>query len=243
MAAVGIPSILFVDTMSGILRFLPLTLTVSFTVLGLMLSNMPWLILGLGAIVTWALCPVWAMLGRYIPEYAGGGTSPDLFNTICSIVPGVTYMRVPSVWFALMGYFMTYIICNANNILSASPATASGYSPTPSTGMGANVLVANPVIASKNSIGVIQRKSVGLISLIAVSVLFIIIMIPRFMNQCESVAGIMLGFLWGAVMGWGLWTSFNQYKPNPLADIHGVMLGLSPGYLRHSPIACTPPTS
>ena len=46
----GIPSILFVDTLSGILRFLPLTLTLTFVFLGIMLNNMPWLIAGFGVL-------------------------------------------------------------------------------------------------------------------------------------------------------------------------------------------------
>ena len=236
MAAVGIPSILFVDTMSGILRFLPLTLTVSFIVLGIMLNNMPWLIAGTSAIALWAIV---SGIGALFNNIISGGPSPPLFNTVCSIVPGMTYLKFPSVWFALMGYFMAYIICNANHIYTASPAVASGYNPT---GMGSKVQVASPVVASKNSIGVVQRKSVGLISLIAVSVLFVIIMIPRFMNQCESTLGILSGLLLGSGFGWAMWFSANK-NSNPLADIHGVMLGLSPGYLRHSPIACTPPPS
>jgi|LauGreDrversion4_1035100.scaffolds.fasta_scaffold32488_2 hypothetical protein len=238
MAAVGIPAILFVDTMSGVLRFLPLTLTVSFIGLGIMLNNMPWLIAGGAAVALWALISVCgALIGVKIPEWLGGGMTPALFDTICSIVPGISYTKIPSVWFALMGYFMTYIICNANHVYTASPATASGYNPA---GMGSNVLVANPVVASKNAIGVVQRKSVGLISLIAVSVLFVIIMIPRFMNQCESILGILSGLTLGSLWGWAMWASANTNNNNPLADIHGVMLGLSPGYLRHSPIACTP---
>ena len=238
MAAVGIPSILFVDTMSGVLRFLPLTLTVSFIGLGIMLNNMPWLIAGGAAVALWAIISVLGtLIGVKIPESLGGGTTPALFDTICSIIPGIAYNKIPSVWFALMGYFMTYIICNANHVYTASPAIASGYNPA---GMGSSVLAANPVVASKNAIGVVQRKSVGLISLIAVSVLFVIIMIPRFMNQCESILGILSGLTVGSLWGWAMWASANTNNNNPLADIHGVMLGLSPGYLRHSPIACTP---
>ena len=238
MAAAGIPSILFVDTMSGILRFLPLTLTVSFIGLGIMLNNMPWLIAGTSAVALWAIVSgLGALIGIKIPESWGGGISPSLFDTICSIVPGMSYIRVPSLWFALMGYFMAYIICNANHVYTASPAAPSGYSPT---GMGSHVQTAAPQVASKNSIGVVQRKSVGLISLIAVSVLFVIIMIPRFMNQCESILGILSGLTIGSLFGWAMWASANTNTNNPLADIHGVMLGLSPGYLRHSPIACTP---
>jgi len=238
MAAAGIPSILFVDTMSGILRFLPLTLTVSFIGLGIMLNNMPWLIAGTSAVALWAIVSgLGALVGIKIPASWGGGESPALFNTLCSIVPGMTYIKIPSVWFALMGYFMAYIICNANHVYTASPATASGYSPT---GMGSHVQTSSPQVASKNSIGVVQRRSVGLISLIAVSVLFVIIMIPRFMNQCESTLGILSGLTLGSLFGWAMWASANTNTNNPLADIHGVMLGLSPGYLRHSPIACTP---
>jgi hypothetical protein len=238
MAAVGIPSILFVDTMSGILRFLPLTLTVSFIGLGIMLNNMPWLIAGTSAVALWAIVSgLGSLFNNIIPVSLGGGPAPAVFNTVCSIVPGMTYMKFPSVWFALMGYFMAYIICNANNIYTALPAIASGYNPA---GMGSKVQVASPVVASKNSIGVIQRKSVGLISLIAVSVLFMIIMIPRFMNQCESTLGILSGLTLGSLWGWAMWASANTNTNNPLADIHGVMLGLSPGYLRHSPIACLP---
>jgi len=227
--------------MSGILRFLPLTLTVSFLILGIMLNNMPWLIAGVAAVTLWAgIAGIGTAVTNLIPAWLGGGEPPHLFTTICSLIPGATYLKVPSVWFALMGYFMTYIICNANNIFTATPATASGYNPA---GMGSHVLVASPVVASRNSIGVVQRRSVGMISLIAVSILFMIIMIPRFMNQCESTLGIVSGLLLGSLWGWGMWASANTNTNNPLADIHGVMLGLSPGYLRHTPIACTPSPS
>jgi len=248
MAAVaGIPTILFVDTMSGILRFLPLTLTVSFVTLGIMLNNMPWLLAGVGAIALWACNAILHLLGFRIPAgltpLLGGGVSPAVYDTTCSIIPGITYVQVPSMWFSLMGYFMSYILCNASNIYNAEPKAALGYGKGSNAGMGSQVMTAGTVVASSNSIGVLQRKSVGLISIIAVSVLFAIIMIPRFTNQCESTFGVILGLTIGAFAGWGIWSAINSNKTNPLADIHGVMLGLSPGYLRHSPIACTPPES
>jgi len=54
---------------------------------------------------------------------------------------------------------------------------------------------------------------------------------------------VISGLAVGAALGYSLWAAINSNKTNPLSDIHGVMLGLSPGYLRHSPIACTPPES
>lgn len=247
MAAAGIPTILFVDTMSGILRFLPLTLTVSFIALGIMLNNMPWLLVGAGAVAVWAINTIFHLLGFRIPAglapLLGGGVLPAIYDTTCSLIPGITYVQVPSMWFALMGYFMAYILSNASNVYNASAATAKGYTKGSNAGMGSQVMTAGTVVASSNSIGVVQRKSVGLISIIAVSVLFAIIMIPRFMNQCESTFGIISGLAVGAALGYSLWAAINSNKTNPLADIHGVMLGLSPGYLRHSPIACTPPES
>lgn len=243
----GIPAILFVDTLSGILRFLPLTLTVSFVALGIMLNNMPWLIAGFGAIFVWILSVVLQWVAGTRPmELLGSGPTPDLYAQTCSLIPGLPYFRVPSTWFALMGYFMVYILLNASKISNAAAATGLGYTKVniggnTATGQGADVMLAGSQVAPAGSIGVSQRKAVGLLSIIAVSILFTIIMIPRFMNQCESIAGILLGLLVGTGLAAAIYNGTNANPSNPLADIHGVMLGLSPGYLRHSPIACLAP--
>jgi hypothetical protein len=239
----GIPSILFVDTLSGILRFLPLTLTLTFLFLGIMLNNMPWLIAGSGVLSVIVLVLTFQWLfdkASFVPRTVMGlnlaGYFSDAMSLTCSLVPGNSYAQFPSLWFALMGYFFTYILLNAGSIYNRTPATAPGYSPA---GQGSHVLVGKPVSVSANSIGVVQRRSVGLLSIIAVCILFAIIMIPRFMNHCESILGILAGLAIGSLSGWGIWTGVNSNQ-NPLADIHGVVLGLSPGYLRHTPIACTP---
>jgi hypothetical protein len=236
----GIPSILFADTFSGILRFLPLTLTVTFFFLGIMLNNMPWLIASMGAITVWIGVAIVHFLTQGGPRNIAGfnlfGYMPDIYAQSCSLIPGNSYAQLPSLWFTLMGYFFSYIILNANSIYTRPAAASPSYSPT---GMGKNVLVSQPQVASTNSIGVVQRRSVGLLSIIAVCTLFAIIMVPRFMNQCESILGILTGLLLGSLLGGGFWAAAHSNQ-NPLSDIHGVVLGLSPGYLRHTPIACTP---
>jgi len=237
----GIPSILFVDTLSGILRFLPLTLTLTFVFLGIMLNNMPWLIAGSGvlSVIVGVLGFQWLLSSLLPTTFLGlnlAGYGSPAMSLTCSLIPGNSYAQFPSLWFAIMGYFFSYILLNAGSIYNRSPAAAPGYSPA---GQGRNVLVGKPVSVSANSIGVVQRRSVGLLSIIAVSILFGIIMIPRFMNHCESILGILAGLTIGSLSGWGIWTGVNSNQ-NPLADIHGVVLGLSPGYLRHTPIACVP---
>lgn len=234
----GIPSILFVDTLSGILRFLPLTLTLTFIFLGIMLNNMPWLIAGGASIAVIIGVLGFQKLFTYPVPITLGAYLSNAMSLTCSLIPGNSYSQVPSLWFALMGYFFTYILLNAGSIYNRTPAAAPGYSPA---GQGSHVLVGKPVVASTNSIGVVQRRSVGLLSIIAVCILFAIIMIPRFMNHCESILGIFLGLAIGAPTAYGVWWGA-QMNQNPLADIHGVVLGLSPGYLRHTPIACTPAT-
>ena len=248
----GIPAILFVDTLSGILRFLPLTLTVSFIGLGIMLNNLPWLIVGILAVTVW-ICHFIVSKIYELSTYSGaiqvlgGGPMPAIYNQVCTLIPNTPYLQVPSLWFSLMGYFMVYILMNASNIVSMAGATALGYTKVTvdgntATGMGTNVMLAGSQVTPSGSIGVSQRKAVGILSMIAVSVLFMIVMIPRVMNQCESTFGILTGLLLGGSIGYGLWSGINGNNPsNPLMDVHGVMLGLSPGYLRHSPIACVAP--
>jgi len=214
----------------------------SFLFLGVMLNNMPWLLSGIGAIVVIFIVIFIQLISQSGFSKLGPfnlfGYLSDAMSLTCSLIPGNQYSQFPSMWFALMGYFFAYILCNANSIYTRKPAVAPAYSRSP-TGQGARVQLGKPAVASVNSIGVVQRRSVGLLSIIAVCILFAIIMIPRLINQCESILGIVSGLLIGSLFGWGFWTGVNTNE-NPLADIHGVVLGLSPGYLRNSPIACGP---
>jgi hypothetical protein len=205
------------ELLSGIHRYFPNVMTASLIVIGLLTAKVGWVLVGVGAIL---LAIVVLILQYTINKMIGLGDLPgaDVLKA-CSIIPTATgtFRTTPSVWMSLTAFFLTYIIVNASNVYTTTPAKKA-----------------------KDSIPVQQRKSVGILSMLAVAILFILLLIPRYASPCESTIGTILGLVVGGFAGWGWWQILNACGADIYPDIHSVMIGLKPASLRTSPVACVP---
>lgn len=207
------------ELLSGIHRYFPNVMTASLIVIGLLTAKVGWVLVGVGAIL---LAIIVLILQYTINKMIGLGDMPGLdVLKACSIIPSVSsdavYRTTPSVWMALTAFFLTYIIVNASNVYTTTPAKKA-----------------------KDSIPVQQRKSIGVLSMLAVAILFILLLIPRYASPCESTMGTILGLAIGGAAGWGWWQILNACGADVYPDIHSVMIGLKPASLRTSPVACVP---
>ena len=206
------------ELLTGVLRFFPNTMIVTLFFVGIATGKIAWILIAIGGIVvTVATLIIQYMtnkaLGWGAPEGAPGSSIIDA----CSILPiaGGTYSAAPSLWVAISAFFVTYIFTNASHIYTAGART------------------------NKNALSVQQRKGVGLISMLAVVILFAFLLVPRYWTTCETTMGIILGLAIG--MGGGYtWWKILESCGDVYPDIHGVMIGLKPGTLHTSPIACAP---
>jgi hypothetical protein len=204
-----------VELLSGMLRYFPNTLITSLFVMGIALGKIAWILVGIGAIaVTIATLTLQYILNKTLNVGPLPGAS---VLEACSLLPisSGTYSTTPSLWISLTTFFVTYIFINASNVYTAAPARVS-----------------------QDAIQVQQRKSVGLISMVTVALLFLFLIVPRFRTQCETIMGVLLGSAVGVVGGWGWWVVLHACGPDVYSDIHGVMAGLKPGALHTSPMAC-----
>jgi hypothetical protein len=103
-----------------------------------------------------------------------------------------------------------------------------------------NIYTTSPQKKSKEAIAVQQRKGMGLISMLAILLLFVFLMVPRYNTNCETLLGMILGAVVGIGIGVGWWKLLDACGADVYPDIHGVMLGLKPGFLREHPVACVP---
>ena len=209
-----------VELMSGILRYFPNTMIATLFVLGITTGKLAWILVSIGGI----LIVILTLLIQYMfLKSLGIGPLSDRPGAsvieACSMLPvaGGEYSAVPSVWVATSAFFATYIFMNAANIYSQTPARIN-----------------------KEKLAVQQRKGMGLISMIAVSLLFIFLLVPRYWTSCETIMGIVLGLLIGHAGGAAWWKILDACGPDVYPDIHGVMIGLKPGALRTNPVACAP---
>lgn len=209
----------FAELLSGILRFFPNTMIVTLLLVGIVTGKLSWIVIAVGAI----LLAVGVLTLQYVfgKVYPAGYMPGAAVMEACSLLPVIsstaTYTALPSLWMALTGYFLTYILVNAVRVYTAMPATAKN-----------------------NSLPVVQRKGIGLISILAVIVLFIFLMIPRYRTGCETRMGTVLGLAAGVAMGWVWWQVLDACGSDVFPDIHGVLMGLKPGLLHTAPVACTP---
>lgn len=205
-------------------RHFPNIITVTLLFAGLFLGKANWVLVGTGAI---AVAIVVLILQYALFNGAGLGVFPgaEVFAA-CSMIPSGSgqYLTAPSLWIALTLFYMTYIIKNAANVYTTTPTKL-------------------PAAA----IPVQQRKGLGLISIIACVLLLITLMVSRFMTGCEtgstlwsSIIGISIAVATGIVAGNYWWVLLNACGADYYPDIHGVMIGLRPGGLHTSPVACTP---
>lgn len=219
-----------VEILAGILRYFPNVMIVSLFVLGITTGKLAWILVAIGGIlVTILTLVVQYLLGKSM----GIGPLTDrpgaTIIEACSLLPvaiGSEYSAMPSLWTAVSVFFATYIFMNASNIYTQTPARIN-----------------------KEKLAVQQRKGVGLISMLAVTLLTVFLLVPRSWSPCESKVRIIgidipIGMLVGAVVGiatgyiW--WKVLDACGPDVYPDIHGVMIGLKPGTLRTNPMACKP---
>lgn len=207
------------EILGGILRFFPNTMLVTFFVAGVMTGRMPWILAAAGGLVTIAT----TVLLQGVTQWGFGDMSYDfkpgeVAVDSCSLTPstGDLFVQVPSMWIATSAFYATYIFTNALNIYT--------YTST----------------ANQNRIPVQQRKGMGLISMVAVFLLFFFLLVPRFMTTCETILGTITGL--GIGIGWGVawWHIVNLCGANIFPDVHGVMIGLTPGSLKSNPFAYVP---
>ena len=207
------------DLLSGILRYFPNTMIATLLVGGIALGKMSWILIAVGGI----LAAIAALTLQYaLFQSFHLGTLPGAaVLEMCSILPAASgaYLTLPSLWMTLTAFFTTYILTNASVVYSTTPAQATS-----------------------TALPVLQRKGVGLISMLAMTILFLFLAVPRFRTGCETVAGSLSGIGLGAVLGWAWWNVLNASGPDVYPDIHGVMIGLKPGALHKSPMACRPKT-
>lgn len=209
------------DLLAGILRFFPNSMIVTLAVLGIATGRLPWILVSIGGLLTVILAlTIQYMFGKTI---IGSGAMPGVaLMEACSLLPvaaGATYSALPSVWVAATAFFATFIFINAAQIYTQVPA--------------------NP--AKKDAIAVQQRKGMGLISMFAISVLFVALLAPRWFTGCETVGGLILGLGIGISSGWCWWKLLDACGSAVYPDIHGVQMGLTPGSLRSGPLLCSKP--
>jgi len=208
------------EILGGILRFFPNTMFVTFLVAGIMTGRMPWILAAAGGLVTIATTSLFQGLAQWFfgidavrYDFKPGEVAADS----CSLTPSTdVFIQVPSMWIATSAFYATYIFTNALNIYNYTSTT------------------------NQNRIPVQQRKGMGLISMVAIFLLFFFLLVPRFMTTCESIMGTITGL--GIGIGWGIawWHIVNLCGANIFPDVHGVMIGLTPGSLKSNPFAYVP---
>ena len=205
------------ELLSGVLRYFPTTMIVTLFVLGITTGKLAWILVAIGGI----LITVFTLLIQYMfLKTLGLGPMPGAaVLEACSLVPTATgeYSAIPSLWVAVSSFFATYIFINASNLYMQTPARIN-----------------------KEKIAVQQRKGMGLISMMAVALLFIFLLVPRYWTSCETTLGIITGLIIGHVGGITWWKILDACGPDVYPDIHGVMIGLKPGSMHTNPMACAP---
>jgi hypothetical protein len=136
----------------------------------------------------------------------------------CSIIPIITtqeYSTTPSVWTAMTAFFTAFIFMNASHIYSTQQSRGK-----------------------KEIIPVQERKGIGLISMLSVSLLFLFLLVARYWKSCETIAGLITGLIIGIGGAVGWWYILSACGADVYPDIHGVMIGLRSANLRSNPVAC-----
>lgn len=217
-----------IELLTGVAKNFPVIMTSVSIVGGMTLGQMPWLIMGAGGIAVASLIVVVQVLtGQGFPATK---TSEIAILQACSLIPPgpapSSYFYVPSLWFALTAYYITYILMNAVEVYT-QPATK----------------------LPQEALPVQHRKSIGVVSMAAVALLFVSLAIFRLRTGCEyswhlgpiSIPmGALLGIILGAFFAWVLRQGASSKRDPSVGDVHGVMIGLQPGSLRSHPLACAP---
>lgn len=219
------------ELLTGVGRYFPNTMLAVTLIGGLALGNLPWVLLGTGAVaLSLVFVAAQGILGSFgfLTNWFPRTTDAAILQA-CSVVPlaaNSTLYYLPSLWATLTTFFLASIWSNASAVYT-----------TPATKLPAEAL---PVQ---------HRKSVGVVSMVAVAILFVLLMAHRMRTGCEYTwnalgfpipIGVLLGIAVGA--GWAqLWrTVVGASNSSLYTDLHGVMAGLQPGSLRTNPLACAP---
>ena len=206
-----------VDFFHHMLRSFPNTVCITLIVAGIALGQIAWLVVALGAVAL-AIVTMGLQFVAFQSLAIGRRPGSALFEA-CSILPtntGADYSNAPSLWIALTSYFAAYIVSNAIHIYTARPSSS----------------------LARETTAVAQRKGVGLISALAVVVLFLFLVVTRWMSVCESHSGVFAGLVLGVVFGVGWWWFLYATGGVAVSDIHGVLRGLS-GVQHLGAQACT----
>jgi hypothetical protein len=206
------------EFLSGAHRYFPNMITLTLLVVGLFLGKANWVLIGVGGLITVLLVLLAQItLGQLIG--GDGGPPGAALLAACSMLPsgGGSYITTPSIWIALTMFYITYVLKNASNVYTTKPTKLSS-----------------------SSIPVQQRKGLGLISIVATVLLMLMLLLPRLMTGCETIFGVILGIATGIGAGIGWWHVLDACGADYYPDIHGVMIGLRPGSLHTSPVACVP---
>jgi hypothetical protein len=214
--------------LSGVLRYFPNVLMMTFLVGGILLAKLSWIWVAAGGLVV-AVMILFA-------QFLLGKISGDVFNVpginvveMCSILPRTTsdkFFLLPSMWISLTAFFGAYIIFNASTIYTTNPSSKP-----------------------KDALPVQQRKGMGLISMLASILILAVLLLGRFFTGCEfppgdSMKSNIIGtatFLLSIGLGVGMayaWHKMLSASDTSNADVHGVMAGLTPGGLRAGALAC-----
>lgn len=201
--------------LSGVRRFFPNAIIATLFVLGITMGRIPWILIAIGGLVTTVTTLLFQhMLGKSL----GIGAMPGAtIIASCSLLPiaGGEYSSTPSLWVSTSSFFVAYILMNAVNLYLQKPTS------------------------NRNAIGAQQRQGMGLISIIAASVLFVFLLVSRLTTNCETLAGVLSGLVLGGGIGVAWWYILKACGADFYPDIHGVMLGTKPGFLRTNPMACS----
>lgn len=204
-----------VEMLSGVLRLFPNMMAITMFVVGMATGKIAWILTAIGGIVV-----ILATISfQYVASKIGGDRTIPGFDVVeaCSLIPqmkGDDYVYTPSLWASLTTFFLTYILVNAVNIY-----TAKGN--------------------SKDVMAIQQRKGIGMISIFAIVILFLFMMVARYVTNCEKWYGMLFGAVIGAGIAYGWWRLLSACGADVYPDIHGVMIGLGPASLRiDKPVIC-----
>jgi hypothetical protein len=204
------------EFLSGAHRYFPNVITITLIVVGLFLGKSNWVLVGVGGLL---LASIVLILFQGPASRIFGSVPGMEMIAACSMIPtsNAAYITFPSLWISLTFFYIMFILMNASNIYTTKPTKL-------------------PAAA----IPVQQRKGLGLISIVAAVIFLLTIAMSRYMTGCETIAGVLFGILLGVGAGVGWWYLLNACGADYYPDIHGVMIGLRPGNLHTSPVACTP---
>lgn len=210
------------DFLSGIHRYFPTMMTTTLIVVGILLAKVNWILVGLGSLVAALITLVlqWPFSGERVQNpIRDWDLRGAAVLEVCGLLPaatGGTYTRVPSLWFTIMSFYMAYILKNAVSVYTTKPATA----------------------AAAASSSAQHRKGVGIISILTTVIMFLVLAVVRMTTSCEHWLGALLGIVIGGGIGVGWWYTLAAAGTDYYPDIHSVMIGLQPGPVHGSAVAC-----